>query len=154
MSYKDNPMYGRMKQKESAIRSGANYAVEQEPFSRVDEAFVADEEQRKLQLTQMGEQKRQFDRGLSESKRQFDVGMKEGNRQFGIKMGMAFNEAKYRRRQNRKAAYIGLLNIAAGLGGGLLEHMEKSEYLRKQKQMMDSMDMYILNMNKAQEKGE
>ena len=150
MSYKDNPMYGRMKQKESAIRSGANYAVEQEPHSRVDEAFIADEEQRKLQLTQMGEQKRQFDRGLAESKREFDVSMKESNRQFGIKMGMAFNEAKYRRRQNRKAQYIGLLNIAAGLGGGLLQHMEKSEYLRKQKQYMDVMDQYMLDMQKKE----
>ncbi len=88
MSYQDNPMYGKMKQKESAIRSGANYAVQQPEFSRVDEAFVADEEQRKLQLTQMGEQKRQFDEGLAESKREFDVGIKESNRQFGIRLGM------------------------------------------------------------------
>lgn len=143
MSYKDNPMYGRMKQKEAAIRSGANMAVAQPAYTPVDQAFEADQQQRNIQLKQMGMQQKQFERGLAESKRQFDVSSKERERQFSINLGVAYQGLKDRRKANKKAEFLGLFNIALGVGTGLTEHIMKNRQLRYQQETMQLMNTYM-----------
>ena len=132
MSYKDNPMYGRMKQKEAAIRSGSNYAVQQPAYTDVDRAYEQDEQTRNLQLMQMGEQKRQFGQSLAES-----------SRQFSVRLGVAQNTARWNRKQNRKAEFLGLFNIALGVGSGLVDFMNKKKYVERQQAREDAYDRLI-----------
>jgi hypothetical protein len=135
--YKTSPLYGRMRQKEEAVRSGGNYAVQQQRPS-FEDAFIGQEEQRKITLKGLGMQQKNFDRSLKESGRQFD-----------IKMGIANEQFRWRRKQNRKAEFLGLFNVALGVGGGLMEHMEKSKYRRSQQHIMDLYEQYLTSMTPA-----
>lgn len=136
--YKKSPMYGRAKQREAAQRAGGNYAVAQSGYTQVDQAYDVADMQRKIQLKSMGMQKEQFDKSLKESQRQFDSSMDERKRQFGIQLGAAHEKLKYQRKQNRKAEFLGLFNIALGIGSGLIDHINKSKLLRQQ-QMYDQL---------------